>query len=224
MHYPLKLKIQARKLRSEGFSYGAIVKRLRIKIPKATLAHWLKGVTLTQEQEIEFKGRMLEHLVKARVRSVEARRNKILENKKFLEKKNSNLTSLLKDPNIAKITLGILYLAEGSKNTRGNIVFGNSDPAIVSLFLRLLRSSYNLDESKFRCTVQARADQDIKRLERFWSGLTSISRSQFYKARIDPRSVGKTTLKKEYKGVCRIDYFSATLLYELMSIGKVLTR
>ena len=167
---------------------------------------------------------MLVHLVGARVLSVKAKRERIQEYRGGLERVYGPLHGLLDSPDIAKIVLGVLYLSEGSKTLRGSVTFGNSDPKIISLFLRLFRSSYSLDESKFRCTVQLRADQNIKFLENYWSKITSIPRSQFYKSRVDPRSIGKLTLKKEYKGVCKIDYFSAKLFYELMSIGKVLTQ
>ena len=69
---------------------------------------------------------------------------------------------------------------------------------------------------------QCRADQDIKKLEKFWSKITKIPPSQFYKARIDKRTIGKKTLKLEYKGVCRIDYFSADIFTELMKLPRIL--
>jgi hypothetical protein len=85
-----------------------------------------------------------------------------------------------------------------------------------------LRYCYNIDESKFRCTIQCRADQDIQKLEKFWSEATNISLKQFYKARIDPRTIGKLSIKKEYKGVLRIDCFSAKILQELLEIPRIL--
>ena len=115
----------------------------------------------------------------------------------------------------------MLYLGEGAKNQRGSLMFGNSDPFIISLFLYLLRYCYNIDESKFRCTLQCRADQNSRKLEKFWFQITKIPLSQFYKARIDPRTIGKPSKKLEYKGVCRIDYFSAEIFTELTQIANI---
>ena len=215
---------KVRKLRAKGLSYKEISSRIKIEIPKATLAYWVRDIVLPEEYKAKHKAAMLARLVGARILSVEAKLERIKEYRDELERKYLPLHGLLDSPDTAKIVLGVLYLSEGSKTLRGCVTFGNSDPKIISLFLRLFRNSYSLDESKFRCTVQLRADQNTKFLEGYWSKITSVPRSQFYKSRVDPRSVGKLTLKKDYKGVCKIDYFSANLLYELMSIGKVLVQ
>ena len=104
------------------------------------------------------------------------------------------------------------------------MIFGNSDPFIINLFLHLLRYCYNIDESKFRCTVQCRADQDTNRLENFWCRITKIPLVQFYKTRIDPRTIGKPSKKQNYKGVCRIDYFSAELFIEIKLVAEIIHR
>ncbi len=125
---------------------------------------------------------------------------------------------------VAKLMLVMLYLGEGAKNKKGSLMLGNSDPAIVRLFLQLLRKCYKIDESKFRCTVQCRADQDINFLEKFWSNVTQIPSRQFYKARIDPRTIGKPTKKSDYKGVCVIDLFSAHIFNEIKIIAGLITK
>lgn len=218
------LKEKVRKLWAKGLTYTEINSHIKIEIPKATLAYWVRDIILPEEYKAKHRAAMLSHLVAARILSVKAKRKRIQEYCDELERKHSDLYNLLSDARIKRMVLGILYLSEGSKTLRGAVTFGNSDPKIISLFLRLFRNSYSLDESKFRCTLQLRADQNIKFLENYWSKITSIPRSQFYKSRVDSRSVGKVTLKKEYKGVCKIDYFSANLLYELMSIGKILVQ
>ena len=136
---------------------------------------------------------------------------------------NKPLENLLENKEISKIVLATLYLGEGTKNKRSALVFGNSDPEIIKLFLQLLRRVFNIDEKKFRCTLQGREDQDIKTLELFWSGITKIPLNQFYGSRIDPRSKGKASKKHDYKGVCRIDYLSANVFHEIMAVCSVIT-
>lgn len=116
----------------------------------------------------------------------------------------------------------MLYLCEGSKRNGGSLCFGNSDPTIIRLFLRLFRICYPVDEGKFRCTVQCRADQDLKQLPLFWSKVTQIPLNQFYRSRVDQRTIGLPTKKVDYKGVCRIDYFSAAIYNELRVVGGLL--
>jgi hypothetical protein len=122
------------------------------------------------------------------------------------------------------IALSMLYLAEGSKTERSGVMFGNSNPSIVMLFLRLLRTCFSLDESRFRITVQCRADQDQRKLEHFWSEVTKIPLTQFYATRVDARSLGKKTLKQGYRGVCRIDYFSVEIDRELKYLAGLVER
>ncbi|MEK7598802.1 MAG: hypothetical protein AAB487_03635 [Patescibacteria group bacterium] len=135
-----------------------------------------------------------------------------------------HLGKVFRNKDVAKIALAMLYLGEGSKTPRSALMFGNSDPRIIRLFTELLRFCYEIDELKFRCTLQCRADQDIKKMEKFWSEITKIPSTQFYKARIDPRTIGKISKKPDYKGVCRIDYFSADLFNEIMKIIELISK
>lgn len=163
-----------------------------------------------------------ENLALARKKSQEVKKR---ERKKYFQevfKRNYKIGGKLLDVDVSKIALAILYLGEGSKRKTGSLMFGNADPEVIRLFLKLLRYCYKIDESKFRCTLQCRADQNIAVLEKFWQEVTKISRKQFYPARVDPRTVGKPSKKKNYKGVCRIDYFSADLFWEIESINKIL--
>lgn len=103
-------------------------------------------------------------------------------------------------------------------------MFGNSDPLIIKMFVALMRRCYKLDESKFRVTVQCRADQDTGLLEKFWSEVTQIPVSQFYTAMVDRRTIGKKSRKIDYKGVCRIDYFSSFIDLELKHIAAMMLK
>jgi hypothetical protein len=163
-----------------------------------------------------------DHLSKARKTAAINRKLKRQRFFKVLRKENAHLAKLLNDNDVAKLALLVLYAAEGTKNlARSTLVFGNSNPRIIRLFLKLLRVSYKISEDKFRCTVQCRADQDSSFLENFWSQVTEIPLRQFYRTRIDKRSIGKKTVNNRYKGVCRIDYLSAPVYWDLIQGIKV---
>lgn len=134
---------------------------------------------------------------------------------------NLDLALMLQDRDIAKIVLVTLYMCEGTKNGVASVVFCNSDPVIIKLFLHLLRTVYAVEETKMRCTVYFRADQDETVLKKYWSTITGIPLGQFYDHSVDKRTIGKKTMKKEYKGVCRIDYFSSLTFYDIMATAKV---
>jgi len=216
--------IKAISLRKQGYTYKEINANLKTKIAKSTLSYWFKNLSISPKTKEELRVLNLKNLVVARKASLikcKENRDKFINS---LISKNQHLEALLANKDIAKIALGVLYLAEGSKKRRGALMFGNSDSGIISLFLYLFRSIFIIDETKFRCTVQTRADCNIKKSELFWHNITKIPKNQFYKARIDPRTIGKKTNKPDYMGVCRIDYFSGSIFLELQEIGKILCK
>ncbi len=218
-------KDKAIELRKLGKSYGEIIQIVNQNIPKSTLSTWFDSVYFTIEQKKKINTSIKKNSSKgmkiARIVN-KAKREKYLQS---ILLRNQHLSSILNDINVAKVVLSILYLAEGAKGLkRGSLYFGNSDPFVIKMFLSLMRKCYKIDESKFRCTVLCRADQNTIGLENFWLKITKIPKSQFYKTRIDPRTIGKPTKKLDYKGVCRIDYFSADLFLDLMAIPKIIYK
>lgn len=211
-------------MRKIGTTYGEIRRRLNVPVPKSTLSVWFKSITSDPKYKKVIELAMKKNSGKGHIFALEA--NRVIR-KKYLESIDNrikHLEKIISNKNIAKISLAMLYLGEGAKNRKGSLMFGNSNPDIIKLFLHLLRHCYRIDEKKFRCTLQCRADQNIKKLEKFWSETTNIPLSQFYKARIDPRTIGKKSKKPEYKGVCRIDYFSADTYIELTKIGELIIK
>jgi hypothetical protein len=217
-----ELKEKVTNLRKLGKTYTEINKLLNIRIPKSTLSYWCDAIDLPLGYERKVREYNKCNLEKARKASLISKRICREDNIERIINENLHLVDTLKNKDTAKIVLSVLYITEGSKSKRGSITFGNSDPLIIGLFLCLLRFCYIVDESKFRCTLQCRADQDIKELEHFWSGITKIPLSKFYKARVDPRTINKPSKKKDYKGVCRINYFSAKIFIELINVGKLI--
>ncbi len=220
----IKLKEKVKGLRKKGKTYSEIQKILKVSIPKSTLSYWCSNVKLPKEYHKRIQKIIINNAQKGRIIALIV--NKVKREKYLISvaNRNKHLAIILKNKDTAKIALAMLYLGEGSKTKKGGLEFGNSDPFIVDLFLYLLRYCYKIDSKKFRCTLQCRADQDIKKLEKFWFGVTKIPLSQFYKVRIDPRSIGKPTKKLDYKGVCRINYFSADIFIELMQIPKIIHK
>ncbi len=75
-----------------------------------------------------------------------------------------------------------LYWAEGYKSEKGcGVDFANSDPEMINVFMKFLRNSFELDESRLRVLLYCYSDQNISFLIRFWSKLTRIPEAQFTK-------------------------------------------
>jgi len=217
-----KLRKKATILRRRGKTFSEIKQELNILIPKSTLSYWCQKVKLPRWYIPKIKKLNERNLSKAQKIAWRVNKEKREKFLREIDQKNRHLINLLNNKDVSKISLAMLYLAEGSKTTKGSLMFGNSDPLIIRLFMGFLRQCYRVDEKKLRCTLQCRADQNIKKLEKFWSKITKIPLSQFYKARIDPRTIGKPSRKPDYKGVCRIDYFSANTDLELKRIAKII--
>ena len=64
-----------------------------------------------------------------------------------------------------------LYIAEGYKRTRNTVVICNSDPAVMQVSVRWLRT---LTERPLWFSIQYHADQDLDELCAFWSRTLDI--------------------------------------------------
>lgn len=70
-----------------------------------------------------------------------------------------------------------LYAGEGSKRD-GSVVFANSDPVLMRLFVVWLRNEFELDESKFRVKLYLHADLDLDSAVEFCSGVVDVPRDR----------------------------------------------
>src|SRR5258708_4648688 len=156
---------KAMSLRRKGKTYGEIRSILQAAIPKSTLSLWCGDILLSKVQSARIE--KMVHNNAGRARSIRMSRHRTY--LASISARVAHLGNVLRDKNVAKIALAMLYLGEGAKMRKASLMFGNSNPAVIALFLRLLRRCHLIDEKKFRCTVQCRADQNIKALQVFWS-------------------------------------------------------
>lgn len=218
-----RFKDKAKNLRIAGKTYSEINLSLGVVIPKSTLSLWFKELKLPKGLSERLRVNQIVKIEDGRVRALRVNREKRNAYLTRLFEKNKYLADLVEGSDVAKVALATLYLGEGTKNPkRGLLTFGNSDPRVISLFLKLLRKCYRVDEMKFRCTVQCRADQNTRELRRYWRSITKIPYNRFYDTRIDPRTVGKKTRSVGYKGVCRIDYFSSEVFNDILKAIEVI--
>lgn len=215
---------KVRHLRSLGKTYGEIREKLNFKIPKSTLSDWCKKVSLPLNYKERIEKLNTDNLTRGRKIATEI--NRIKREQLFAKIKEINLPIADKIHNLetAKIALAMLCLGEASKynpKNRRTFSLGSSDPRIIIIFLTLLNFCFDFKIEKARCTVQCRADQNTLHLERYWQKITKIPKYLFYKPLIDPRTIGKPTLKKDYKGVLRIDYFDTKIQLELESLADL---
>lgn len=219
-----KLQKLAVNLRQKGLTYKEIQDQIG-KIPKSTLSYWLRHIQTPTSYTQKIKLLNLKALKKGRLASIETKKKQKQELENLLTKNNLPLSKTINNTQIAKIALAILCLGEASKynpKTRNSFYLGSSDHRIITIFLELLKKCYPFDPKKVRCTIQCRADQDTTKLTNFWHKTTNIPITQFYKPRIDPRTIGKSTKNPHYKGVLRVDYFDSKVRHDLENLTNLI--
>src|SRR3989338_654190 len=222
--YSKRIKQRIRNLRSRGWSLGEI--GLKTGIPKNTLSEWVRDIQLSKAQEKRIKEKEIASAAIGRDIARKILREKIDKWKEKIREKVKHFgKSALLNQEMGKLVCGLLYLCEGSKYTSTRcLIFGNSDPRIIKAFLNLLRNYFRIREDKLRCRITPRWDQNINKLQIFWSNITKIPIEQFYHTIPDKRTKGKTTGKEDYQGVCVIYYCDTSLQFELQSIGEAVIK
>ncbi len=218
------LKLQVQALRSKGRTYGEIRSLLNIRVAKSTISEWCKNISLSSIYQERLNTAIIQNTSKGLAKALAINKARKEDYFSELEAKNYHLKDKVTNTCTAKIALAMLYLGEGSKTKKSSLCFGNSNPEIIRLFLKLLRVCYTINDDKLKCTVQCRADQDINQLTNYWAQVTGIQISKFYKAQVDPRTFGKKTKRMNYKGVCRIDYFSAYVFHDLQVVANLICK
>jgi|SRR5581483_722846 len=176
-------KQKARTLRKQGKSINEIVEEAGLS--KASVSQWVRDIILTdaQKNRLTEKGRNLE--------SVERRRLNRLQNEKA--RRQITVDSAKKDYKFIsleqlKLIGVILYLGEGGKTSRGKVQITNSDPAVIKIMMKFFREICNIPESKFRASIHTFTHADVLQTEKYWSKISGIPRTQFFKTYIKPSS------------------------------------
>ncbi|OGK53226.1 hypothetical protein A2970_00970 [Candidatus Roizmanbacteria bacterium RIFCSPLOWO2_01_FULL_44_13] len=218
------LRKKAVDLRTKGYTYSEIQKKLGIRIAKSKLSYWCNKVILPGWYKSKVDKINKNSLKKARLIALDINKIKREKYLSLLKEKNSHLIKKI-DVSQQKLLLSVLYLGEGAKYGRSSTLsLGSSSAFIIKFYLKLLKNCYFIDDSKFRVRIQCRFDQNIRKLEDYWEKVTKIDRKQFYPTYIDKRTQGKPTLKKDYMGVCTIHYFSKEIQIELIFLADAIIK
>ena len=215
-------KETARKLRAQGKTFGDIQRIIGREIPKGTLSYWLKDVKLPPAYMKAYKENMLKNLARGRINSLAYNKKKQEDRMVAIRKKCEDFLRV-PDPQIYKIALSFLYLGEGYKwvGHRG-LQLGSSSPELMRLYVLLLEKCYGIDRDVLHASMSYRDDQNLLKLQKYWSKTLGIPLKNFCQSKPDPRTVGKPTLKKDYHGVCIVSCAGTDKQLELETLPKVL--
>lgn len=206
----ISIKQNAIKLRQDGFSIKEIARILNLS--SSTSSIWLRNVSITPDGQ----KRMTEHkeLNRYKMSQVWIQKRKH-EDSKYKILAIRQIKNIDFAPSYSKILCSILFWAEGSKRTN-HVAFTNSDPLMISTFLKLLRETFALEESKFSVSVHLHEYHNPEEILQFWSIQTKIPLSNFIKPYLKPH----TGLRKKnnYMGCITVRYYDVKIARELTAI------
>lgn len=166
-------------LRKKGFSYDEIKNKLNI--PKSTVAHWVRGVKLDEDQTQKLKNNKLET----------ARKNSKKRASKILEQvEEIRMTSIKSINQISKRELWLmgitLYwrqksLGKKEDNFQKGVWFSSADPSIMNLFLRWLKDVGGVTDDELYLDIFMSKDKKRYRdkIVGYWSRAINLSRDNF---------------------------------------------
>ena len=173
----LILKQEAQKMRKNGASYNEIISK--IHIPKSTVSDWCKEIKLTKNQIKRLYAAKKQGALKGSFVAAKRKMDKrIYQTKEIYDKGFQEIGELTKRD---RFVVGIaLYVAEGTKIDKG-CCLSNSDPKIVKFMINWFREFGEVKDEKFRGAIWLHEELDENKAKQFWSKLTKIPLSQFYK-------------------------------------------
>ena len=179
MNSMVSSKKQAILLRKKGKSYSEI--KVVLGVSKSTLSTWLKDLPLSKQ----VKNSNISRAKKIWARNITSY-NK-LRSLKYQAEKKITIDNYSKEiPVVDKKALfwiGLsLFWAEGGKREKYSVRFVNSDPQIIKTIMRFYREVCAVPNDKFRLRIYLHPNIEEKLGMKFWSELTGVPKSQFYRS------------------------------------------
>jgi transcriptional regulator with XRE-family HTH domain len=220
-------------LRVKGKSYNEISDIL--KIPKSTVAWWLRDFKLPGNVKKEILNRAREkwsknmndfNSINAKIRSEKAAKiRKEHENKGTKQIRKISAKEL-------KLIGSVLYWAEGS-NHRNSFRFANSDPKMIVVMIEFMRKICKIPNEKIKARIHLYPQIDENQAINYWKKITGLPRCNFQKSQlqISKASKGKRSNQKLPNGtlhltVCNTEVVCLSKgwikgIYEKISAGVV---
>lgn len=204
-------KQKAIALRRKGESIKDITKKL--SVAKSSVSVWVRDVQLTKSQLTKLSTKGVSKQL------IEKRRSKRL----FNEQIKRDQAMSLAGEDIKRISkhelrlIGLcLYWGEGGKTHQGVARISNSDHDVIKVMMRFFREVCLVEEKKFRGHIHTYSHLNSKKAELYWSSVSGIPQSQFYKTYIKQSIVSKGKRDKLPYGTFDIYVCNTKLFLKIM--------
>jgi transposase len=206
------LRAKARRLREQGLAYNQIAAELGVS--KSSISLWVRDLPRPEGLSYEECCRR----VAEGVRRYWAAERPIRE----AQREATRAAAAAEIGNLTQRELlavgAIAYWCEGAKNKpyhrHDRVTFTNSDPALITLFLRFLDAA-GIDRNMIIYRVYIHETADVAGAERFWLEVTGAKSAQFRRSalkRHQPQTVRKN-VGVDYRGCLRVDVRQSMDLY-----------
>ncbi len=206
MRAKIKEKEEAIRMRLAGHTLPEIARKLHVSKGSAYL--WLKDVELPLRviKYLEKRKKLAQDNGRAMMKRIRAERDR-----QIREKAQSDFSKVRIDRNTSKLLCAALYWAEGHKGKYA-VGFTNSDPAMIRTFLALLRTSFDIEESKLYAWLHLHGYHSIEKQKKFWHKITGIP-TQKINIYLKPNT--GTNIRVGYPGCICIKYGDVKLAKEI---------
>lgn len=195
-------RIKATTLRKQGLSYNEILRS--VPVAKSTLSLWLRSLELASPQ----KQRLTEKKRLAQLKGGQIRHNQRIDRTETIRVNALNEIGEITKREL-KLIGSALYWAEGSKQKKyrvsERVIFSNSDPNMVKLFLLWLKSICKIIESDIKYELYIHKNSDVNKAKRFWLSFLDINHNRLktYFKRSNKQTQRKN-VGNNYNGLIRI--------------------
>lgn len=201
-----QLKTRAISLRKKGYSYNEICSCLHIA--KSTCSLWLRGIKL----ETKAIQRLVDRQNDGRKTAAFTLRQYREERDEYIRQKvEKSLDNFILSSSVGKLLCAALYWGEGEKN-RSTLAFTNSNPSMVTVYLSLLRTYFEIDNSKIKALLHLHSYHDVSKQKIYWSKITGIPRKRI--SIYQKQNSGKN-IHQGYPGCISIRYYDVRLAQEM---------
>lgn len=209
MKAKIKEKEECRILRKQGYSLNFISQK--IKVSKSSVSLWVRDIELTNEQieKIEFKR-------KASSSNSETFRQRRREYQKIGREKAKELDSLY--------SFGCaLFWGEGSKK-KNQVVLTNSDPLMLSFFVKFLKKYFNVFSEDFSISIQYYLNNGLSLddIEKYWCNILDLDRKSLKGHTLKSKYYGEKKVKHPY-GICSIRIDNTKIVMQIYGSIKEYT-
>ncbi|MFF7313014.1 hypothetical protein [Streptomyces sp. NPDC008137] len=206
------LREKARELRLQGWTYDQI--QVELGCSKSSISLWVRDLPKPERKRSTAEASAIAR--RGWEVTLQRREEERQHTKAVAQQGVGDLTD--REVFLAGVAL---YWAEGAKDKpysrRERLHFINSDPNVISFFLRWL-DTLGVERDRLRFRVSIHESANVQAAEEFWAGLVGVTPATFQKATLkkhNPRTSRKNT-SEAYRGCLIVYVIKSADLYRRM--------